>query len=848
MRMGTASGRAEPRDGRAAEELAASNEELQAQAEELAASNERLRAQTLELQAAYEELQAQSEELMANNEELQVQAEEVHAANEELQVTIGALRESEERYRGLVEVSPDAVFVNCDNRIVYLNPAAVRLFGASCAGQILGMSPFDLFHPEFHAALSERVRRLLTGERAPLVEAQIIRLDGTVRDVEVAACPFQDGSGLAIQVVARDVTVRKQAQQAVLDRESELRLLMDSTPILIAYVGADGRYGRVNRSYEDWFACSADEVQGRGVREMLGEAAWEIARPYVERALAGEQVAFEQEVPYRCAGKRWVHATYTPDRDEHGHVRGFAVHVVDIAERKRAEEGQARLGAILEAAPDLVGLTDSEGRLLNLNRAGRRLLGLGETEEIAGTHVRRFHPPAAFEILSTQAVPAAVRDGAWTGETLLLTRDGREIPVSQAILAHKAQDGSLAFLSTIVRDISEQKRLESELRQSQKMEAVGRLAGGVAHDFNNLLTPIMAYSQLLCDALDADSRGHGYAVEIASAAERAAGLPRQLLAFSRREMVQPRVLDLNETITEIERMLRRLIGEDVLLTVLPGLGLGQVKADPGQMEQVLLNLAVNARDAMPGGGALTIETANAELDETYARRFVGVAPGRYVVLMVSDTGCGMDRETLSRVFEPFFTTKDPGKGTGLGLSTVYGIVRQNDGQVRVSSAPGRGSTFRVYLPRVDEPSEHAVAAPGRGSAPRGSEVVLLAEDDAAVRDAARLVLESHGYTLVVASSGEEGLRAAERFPGPIHLLLTDVVMPGISGRQLSDRLTAVRPSTRTLFMSGYTEDAIMHHGVLEDGLAFLQKPFTPHVLLHKVREVLDAGLGDKVSG
>ena len=510
----------------------------------------------------------------------------------------------------------------------------------------------------------------------------------------------------------------------------------------------------------------------------------------------------------------------------------------DVTERRRMEEAQARLAAILEATTDLVATFDPRGGILTINPAGRRMLGLGEPEDVVGLPGSRFCTPEAWDLLSNEGFETATRDGIWTGETALVTLDGRQIPVAQMMLAHKKPDGSLAFLSTMARDISERKLLEEELRQAQKMEAVGRLAGGVAHDFNNLLTPIIAYSQFLCEALDTADVLHHYAVEIASAAERAAGLPRQLLAFSRKQVIQPRVLDLNEIVSEMERMLRRLIGEDILLSVVPGVGLGKVKADPGQIEQVLMNLAVNARDAMPVGGRLTIETVNAEVGEAYTARRPGVRPGRYVVLLVSDTGFGMDQETLARIFEPFFTTKDVDKGTGLGLSTVYGIVKQSGGEIHVYSEPGKGTTFRVYLPRVDLAADHPAEGAAPAGMPWGSETVLLVEDEENVRAATRAVLAMRGYAVLAAENAEAGLAASRAYPGPIHLLLTDVVMPGMSGPQLAEALAGERPEMRVLFMSGYTDAAIVRHGVLPAGMAFLQKPFPPGVLLRMMRDVL----------
>ena len=420
------------------------------------------------------------------------------------------------------------------------------------------------------------------------------------------------------------------------------------------------------------------------------------------------------------------------------------------------------------------------------------------------------------------------KDGSyhWIHDEARLTRDSAGRPVE-------------VFGSWV--DITERKALEMQLLQAQKMEAVGLLAGGVAHDFNNVLTAIGGYAELVREDLPGEDARRHDVEEILRATERAATLTRQLLAFSRRQVLAPRVLDLNGVVAGVDNMLRRLIGADVELRTALGPVLGAVRADPGQLEQVIMNLVVNARDAMPRGGKLTIETANAELDESYALEHPSVVAGPYVMLAVSDSGVGMDAATQARIFEPFFTTKEKGKGTGLGLATVYGIVKQSGGNIWLYSEPGRGTTFKIYLPRVDQPPEQPAAAPAPRAAPRGSETVLLVEDDEAVRALARKMLAAHGYTVLAAASGAEALKLAADHTGPIHLLVTDVVLPGMSGRELAARFQSVRPALKVLYTSGYTDEAIVHHGVLDPGIAFLQKPFTSGALARKVRETLDSG-------
>jgi signal transduction histidine kinase/CheY-like chemotaxis protein len=411
-------------------------------------------------------------------------------------------------------------------------------------------------------------------------------------------------------------------------------------------------------------------------------------------------------------------------------------------------------------------------------------------------------------------------------------------PVNTPVLGPK---GELRYVIHRVDDVTEVVRLERQgnEQQSQRMEALGRLAGGVAHDFNNLLGVITGYGELLGRDLQDDTRLTRYVGDILKAAERAGGLARQLLAFSRKQVLQPRVLDVNVVVSDTEKMLRRLIGEDVMLVTVLEDRLGHVKADPGQIEQVLMNLAVNARDAMPRGGRLTIETANVDLDAAYVRLRPGVEPGPYVMLAVSDTGHGMKQETLGHVFEPFFTTKAVGKGTGLGLSTVHGIVKQSGGHVWVYSEPEHGATFKVYLPRTKEAAPAPVTEKTDHPMPQGAETVLLVEDEAGLRELVRECLEGSGYRVLEARQAAHALEIAGDYAGPIDLLVTDVVMPGMSGRELSERLAASHAGMRVLYMSGYTDDAVVLHGVLAEEMAFLQKPFTLNALARKVRALLD---------
>ncbi|HWG44855.1 MAG TPA: PAS domain S-box protein [Gemmataceae bacterium] len=528
---------------------------------------------------------------------------------------------------------------------------------------------------------------------------------------------------------------------------------------------------------------------------------------------------------------------FTPD-DSH-FILAVAHILATAIERKEAEEAQARLVAILEATTDVVAMTGTNRRLLYLNRAGRTLLGIGLQEDVSVRRLTDFCPPAVRGSLE-EAISRAVCDGAWSGEMTLLSRTGIEIAVSQVMLAHKSPTGTFEFLSTIARDTTERQRLEDQLRQAQKMEAIGRLAGGIAHDFNNLLCIITGYSTLVADGLAVDEPLREFVAEITKAADRATSLTQQLLAFSRKQMLMPRVLNLNTLLTDLDKMLRRLIGEDIELVTTLGADLHPVKADQSQLEQILMNLVVNARDAMPRGGQLAVTTANVELDAAALRDSPEVTPGSFVCLQVSDTGCGMSKDVRDHLFEPFFTTKGQGKGTGLGLATVFGIVKQSNGHIQVSSEPNQGTTICIYLPCF-ESVEIAEPRPtsSESAPPDGVETLLLVEDEDGLRALASHTLRQRGYHILEASNGEEALEVSRRHAQPIHLLLSDVVMPKLGGHALAERLVTERRDIKLLFMSGFTDSALFRHGIISGEVECLLKPFTPTVLAEKVREVLD---------
>jgi PAS domain S-box-containing protein len=499
------------------------------------------------------------------------------------------------------------------------------------------------------------------------------------------------------------------------------------------------------------------------------------------------------------------------------------------------------LQSIADSSADAIITTDVGGRVSYWSRGAEDLLGHAAAG-VLGRPAAELYVDGVREaraVMSRLRAEGSMRDY----ETLLRAKGDREIAVSASFSLLRGTDGAIAGTLGVIKDMTQRKLLEEGLRQAQKMEAVGRLAGGIAHDFNNLITVVITRSQLLLERLRPEDPLRRDIELFWKTAERAAALTRQLLAFSRRQVLQPKVLDVNETVAAMESLLRRLIGEDVELETLAAPSLWRVRADPGQLEQVIVNLAVNARDAMPEGGRLTIETANVTIDEELARRETGVRPGPHVMLAISDTGIGMDAETRAHIFEPFFTTKEPGKGTGLGLSTVYGIVKQSGGHILARSEPGRGTTFTIYLPRVtdvDAPLEAEPIAMSRRDAEGGTETILLVEDEEDLRAVIRESLEAFGYTLLEARHGGEGLRTAESHAGPIDLLLTDVVMPVMNGGELALRLRPLRPEMGVMFMSGYSDDAVARPDVIETGVAYLEKPFSPFQLVRRVREVLNA--------
>jgi len=896
---------------------------------------------------------------------------------DETLLTTGALQRAILKSANFPMIATDAKGV-----IQIFNVGAERMLGYAAADVMGKMTPADISDPQEvitrAQALSVEFSTPITqGFEAWVFKASrgvedtfnltYIRKDGSRFPVIVSVTALRDVQDTVIGylLISTDNSVREQAeaqlhlQGAALNAAANAIVITDDTGVI----------EWVNPAFSDLTGYTAAEAVGKNPRDLVKSDQHDQAfyTNLWDTILSGNVWRGETINRHRGGSLYTEEQTITPVRSSQGEVRHFIAVKQDITERKRVEMQRERLAALVDASPDFIGYADPKTTQIKyINSGGRKMCGIGENEDIAKLKISDMHPAWMNQRLADVVLPAAVRDGLWEGDGAFLRRDGSEVPVSMALLAHRGADREVDFFYTVSRDITkwnqavaalrtaeermrfaleaagigiwdmdyttgalqwsetleahyglqpgtfggtfeafverihpddrasvletvgkamkagtdfsvqnrsiqrdgtvrwlsgagrillgehgepvrgvgisidvtERRTLEAQFQQAQKMEAVGRLAGGVAHDFNNLLTVILGFCELLlADRGPGDPRQADIA-EIQKAGTRAAGLTRQLLAFSRKQIIEPTLLDLNVVVADMRSMLGRLIGEDVNVVLGLGPDLASVKADRGQVEQVVMNLAVNARDAMPTGGTLTIATANVELDELYAETHLAVKPGVYVALTVTDTGTGMTPEVQSRLFEPFFTTKDVGKGTGLGMATVYGIVTASGGSVGVYSEVGKGTAFNVYFPRAQAAEGLVVAPPPVNRRRAEGQTVLLVEDADGVRELTRRLLQRLGYTVLVAANADEALRLFEQHPS-IDVLLTDVVMPGASGPELTKRLLEERRALRVIYMSGYTEDAIVQHAVLKPGIAFLHKPFTSETLGQKIREVLE---------
>jgi two-component system cell cycle sensor histidine kinase/response regulator CckA len=811
------------------------------------------------------------------------QALEQRQLREERRLALERLSESEKRFVTFMDHLPGAAFLkDAAGRHLYVNATFEKMLGKDRSGW-LGRTNEQLFAAATAFQLSHNDRLVLQTQR-PLQTIETIEHDDALRHYLVVKFPVAaDGNGgTLVAGIGVEVTDRIRAEESLreqmrlarlsadvglaLTRHSPLKdMLRVCADALLRNLGAvavriwtcapgaatlelAASAGLAPRGAEEsvpfgatGIGLAAQSRQGLFSNDVLHDARLQNGTWFKRESLVS-LASVPLLVDERLVGVFAVYARKPLSQASHDVLQVVANQMAVGIERKQSEDAlrasEERYRRIIETTAEGVWTFDAQGRTTYVNDNMARMMGqtvadmLGQPLTTLLMEEDRPRAEAQLERLR-QGIAEQFDFKVHRGDKKTLWLMIAATPIFDTA-------GRYAGALLMCSDVTERKRLEEQYRQAQKMEAIGRLAGGVAHDFNNLITIITGCGDLALGKLSAEHPGRELIREIMGAGDRAAALTRQLLAFSRQQVLEPRVLDLNLVIADVEKLLRRMIGEDIELNTVLDAELGHVKADPGQLQQILMNLAVNARDAMPQGGKLTLETCNVVLDDNYTRLHPEAQPGRYVMLAVSDTGIGMDSSIRVRVFEPFFTTKDPGKGTGLGLATVYGIVKQSGGAINLYSEVGHGTTFKIYLPRVDEPLSPAasVAAPARP--PRGTETVLLVEDDDSVRLLSRHILQLFGYRVLEAGNVDEAITAAQSHEGPIHLLLTDVVMPGGGGRHVAEVVTELKPGIKVLYASGYTDDAVVRYGILRAEAAFLQKPFTAASLASKVREVLDS--------
>lgn len=763
-----------------------------------------------------------------------------------------ALRETEEAQRAMIDCSPLALYsFDVEGRILKWNRSAEKIFGWTEA-EVVG-KPVPNVPEDDRGTFTALVEKVMSGETIRGIEVTRRRKDGSPVEVRINAAPIRDDAGriVAVMGAVEDVTEKKAAEAAVRESERFAQSALDALSSSLAILDETGVIIAVNRTWREFARQNTPsdlefdsfdfanylEVCDRAAERGSSDAR-EMARG-IRAVIQGETDRFSLE--YAChspSEKRWFLVRVTRFVGD-GPVRVVVNHE-NITDRKLSDQQLHLQSAALNAAANSIIITDREGNIEWVNPAFVEMTGYSLEEAMgrtttdligSGEHDQAFYD----EMWST------IRSGdTWAGEFVNRRKNGEHYHEENVITPVKNEQGELTHFVAVKQDVTDRKRLQAQFFQAQKMEAVGRLAGGVAHDFNNMLGVIIGGVELALMDLPEDSPIRKDLEDVKVAAERSADLTQQLLAFARQQTIAPRLMDLNEAVGSTLKMLGRLIGEDIDLLWKPGKDLWFVRMDPVQIDQILANLAVNARDAILGVGKMTIETCNVSIDEGYCEDNPGFLPGRYVRIGVSDNGAGMPPEVVARVFDPFFTTKPSGQGTGLGLATVYGIVKQNNGFINVYSEVGKGTTFKIYLPAV-EVGEIGTGAPTTAAAPpRGSETILVVEDQEALLNLVKRMLVPLGYTVLTAATPQEAIEMVEKFGNGIHLLMTDVIMPDMSGRDVYERLVEQLPGLKCLYMSGYTADVIAHHGVLEEGIHFVQKPFSIDALAEKIREALDA--------
>jgi PAS domain S-box-containing protein len=773
---------------------------------------------------------------------------------ESARATRASTAELNERLSAVIDASPVAIIeIDLEDCITVWNEAAENIFGWS-SGEVIGTVLPTVPEPLVDA-FNELIERATEGEQIHNHETESRRRDGTIFPYSISLAPHRNAEGETIGVISigTDLSSSKLAEEE-LSRIRELyRVVVENSHDVIALFDPIGRFVFASPSYEQVLGYGPEELAGVSPISLVHPSDVQRASDGLRQAMTGRGVAI---VELRMRHKRgdwvFVEGTTSSVLDDNGKLQAILMTFRDISERRSTEEelreAEARYRLLVEQLPLItyINVPGESGRWVYISPQLEEILGYQPADWTSeyGNFVDAIHPDDRERVTAERATSGA--KGRIALEYRLLSKDERTVWVRDEAVVVRDLSGKPLYVQGYLLDIStereaeaERRQLEAELLHSQKMEAIGRLAGGIAHDFNNILTAIIGYSELIASELDPASSLARDTEEIKRAAEQAAAMTQQLLAFSRRQVLQPAMLSPNEVIWHMEKMLQRLIGENIELATKLEPEIAVIRSDRSQFEQVIMNLVVNARDAMRNGGKITIETANVSFDSAEITK-IGPPVGDYVVVTVSDTGHGIDDETMPHIFEPFFTTKGQGEGTGLGLATVHGIVEQSSGTIQVSSEVGVGSVFRVYLPVAQEGvgAEEADAPLGET---RGTETLLLVEDEEMVRQLIARVLRDLGYEVFESSSGNEALSLSGAFDRPIDLLVTDVVMPGMSGRELAEILTEARPATRVLFMSGYTDETIVHNGVFDGEAEFIGKPFTPQELAHKVRGVLEAG-------
>ena len=770
---------------------------------------------------------------------------------------LSALEASENRYRRLFETAKDGILIlNGDTgRIIDVNPFLTELMGYSYA-YFLGKHLWELGAFKDIAASEEAFTKLLTQTYVRYEDLPLESNDGRQLEVEFVSNVYHDRNGNTIQCNIRDVSTRRQAERQALKEHACLSAIMESSVHPIFAVDGAYHYTAFNQSYavEMKSTFGADvQVGGRVSACQDTREDWRATKANLDRALLGETVTECVTLGDESSIHRHLENSYYPIRSAAGDVMGVAVFSRDVTARVKAEEGlrfrNLILSTQLDTSIDGIQVVNGLGLTISANRRFAGIWGIplevieSESEQdLLESILEQLADPGEFECLTKELL----RDPAGEIRRDIVLKDGRTFDCCSApmLSPEEEQFGRVwQFRDITARKVAEHKReqLEEQLRTSQKLEAIGSLAGGVAHDFNNLLSVIQSYTTFVKEALPEGHEVMDDLLEVQKATERAAALTRSLLAFGRKQVLRPVTLDLNLIVSGMEKMLCSIVGESIEVRVVHALDLGLVRADPNQMEQVLMNLAINARDAMHSGGRLMIETKNAEISDESAACHLPMASGSYVVLAVSDTGCGMDGPTKSRIFEPFFTTKEQGKGTGLGLSTVFGIVEQSGGNIWVKSEPEQGTSFMIHLPRSKSGSIPAPCNPPSVPKTRstGAETILVVEDEEALLQVATRTLRMAGYRVIRAANAEEALLVAAQHVGDIHLLLTDVIMPGMNGKVLAQKLKETRPTIDVLYMSGYTDSVLGQRGVLDRGMHFLAKPFAAVDLARKVRTIFN---------